>query len=407
WRNNLRRHQFRGVWPFSDTTESAADLAAADIDKQFWQNINRVRVAGGGTTNYVMAKDDIGNWYVKSYETDVDDIINSTIGLAKFALGARLGTDFLSTPNGQTPKDRSGLERAFDSYRQRYHEATRADYSLTQTLLQNDGEAAALTRVEAAALREVPDEVPEATKTKHSKIVVTAHERTVQALTSVWETEEADTPLLTEATAKNQSAAAVHQDIARRADRVIDGLRALHRFDAAATAAIQEQTPTLTENARGTYDQAKTSHAEKQAELDAVNAKLNRLAEDRAEIVAEAPAADAAEDIKKNHTQRLEAHDAKVDTLREQRRMLEGGIPPLRAREDEKRAALDAELAGLAAAKQAISREIGALILTVYEKREKAVAAFQNGVAALGEAAAATAPASPATSPAATVGAGS
>ena len=42
-------------------------LILGEIDKQFWQNINRVRVAGAGATNYVVAKDDIGNWYVKRY----------------------------------------------------------------------------------------------------------------------------------------------------------------------------------------------------------------------------------------------------------------------------------------------------------------------------------------------------
>jgi hypothetical protein len=70
------------------TTE---DLAVKEqIDKQFWQTINQVRLGGGGTTNYVVAKDDLGNWYVKGYENDLTSIVNSVKGLASFAIGAKL-----------------------------------------------------------------------------------------------------------------------------------------------------------------------------------------------------------------------------------------------------------------------------------------------------------------------------
>ena len=60
------------------------------LDKQNWQNINTIRVAGGGNTNYVVAKDDIGNWYVKNYSADPKDIIKSAQGLALFGAGPGL-----------------------------------------------------------------------------------------------------------------------------------------------------------------------------------------------------------------------------------------------------------------------------------------------------------------------------
>ncbi|MEM1330117.1 MAG: hypothetical protein AAGG07_06115 [Planctomycetota bacterium] len=56
------------------------------LDAVFWQNINRIRVSGGGNANYAVTKDDVGNWYVKSYSTDVEQIIESAKNLAMFGL---------------------------------------------------------------------------------------------------------------------------------------------------------------------------------------------------------------------------------------------------------------------------------------------------------------------------------
>lgn len=58
-----------------------------EIDKQFWQNINTVNLAGGGSTNYVLAKDDVGNWYVKTYSADPEAIFRSAQGLALYGFG--------------------------------------------------------------------------------------------------------------------------------------------------------------------------------------------------------------------------------------------------------------------------------------------------------------------------------
>jgi hypothetical protein len=52
-------------------------------------------VAGGGNTNYVIAKDDIGNWYVKNYSADPKDVIHSAQGLALFAVGPAIGSTSL------------------------------------------------------------------------------------------------------------------------------------------------------------------------------------------------------------------------------------------------------------------------------------------------------------------------
>lgn len=67
-----------------------------DVDKQFWSNINRVNVTGGGDTNYVIAKDDVGNWYVKGYSADPTSVFKSAQGLGLFALGGRMNTNLVS-----------------------------------------------------------------------------------------------------------------------------------------------------------------------------------------------------------------------------------------------------------------------------------------------------------------------
>ncbi len=67
-----------------------------EIDKQFWSNINRVNVTGGGDTNYVIAKDDVGNWYVKGYSADPTSVFKSAQGLGLFALGGRMNTNLVS-----------------------------------------------------------------------------------------------------------------------------------------------------------------------------------------------------------------------------------------------------------------------------------------------------------------------
>ncbi|HYE33627.1 MAG TPA: hypothetical protein VEH27_19565 [Methylomirabilota bacterium] len=62
-----------------------------EIDKQSWQNINNIKVAGGGKVNYVVAKDDVGNWYVKQYKTNRDKMFNTMRNAALFSVGNTFG----------------------------------------------------------------------------------------------------------------------------------------------------------------------------------------------------------------------------------------------------------------------------------------------------------------------------
>lgn len=133
WKNMLREHGNRSFFPWSPSRAKDNEKMVAEIDKQYWQNINRVRVAGAGDTNYVIAKDDVGNWYVKSYSTDMKDIMKSTSNLAKVAMGTGMGSSFLSRtssqdtdgqdlPSGTRPQTK--LERKYSEFSDRYRGET-------------------------------------------------------------------------------------------------------------------------------------------------------------------------------------------------------------------------------------------------------------------------------------------
>jgi hypothetical protein len=80
-----------------------------ELEKLYWQNINRVTLDGGGFTNFVIAKDDVGNWYVKAYSSDPEAIYKSAINLGLFNAGARLNTNLLQRQKLQERLDSNEL----------------------------------------------------------------------------------------------------------------------------------------------------------------------------------------------------------------------------------------------------------------------------------------------------------
>lgn len=156
WDNMLGGHMMRSI-PFGPQIGEFLNPDAkrdarinAEIDKQFWQNINRVRVAGGGFINYAVVKDDIGNWYVKGYSANPEDIIKSAKSLALFAAGAKAGANLLpgaesdkgEKPDGGEVDDadstKSGLERAFTKYKEGYIQQTQTDYDRLKEAISSD-----------------------------------------------------------------------------------------------------------------------------------------------------------------------------------------------------------------------------------------------------------------------------
>lgn len=99
WDNMLLKQGIRNL-PFSSQLRDIVGQAGerdrvltADLDKQFWQNINRVRVSGAGRTNQALVKDDVGNWYVKQYFGNTEKIVKSAKHLVLYSLGTKVPID--------------------------------------------------------------------------------------------------------------------------------------------------------------------------------------------------------------------------------------------------------------------------------------------------------------------------
>lgn len=92
-----------GAFIGSDSAEKIK--SKRELDKINWQNVNKVTLSGGGSTNYVIAKDDVGNWYVKAYGSDPDAIIKSATSLALFNAGKGVSVNLLRRADAQRRLD--------------------------------------------------------------------------------------------------------------------------------------------------------------------------------------------------------------------------------------------------------------------------------------------------------------
>jgi len=102
--------------------------------------------------NYVIAKDDIGNWYVKNYSADTEPIIKAAKSLALFGMGGQMGTNLLGSQDDQAggAAPASGgapLERLFEKHREKYTTRTEKDYADLVAMIEGKGIAA---RIEQA-----------------------------------------------------------------------------------------------------------------------------------------------------------------------------------------------------------------------------------------------------------------
>jgi hypothetical protein len=90
--------------------DNVSPAIAESVDKASWQTINSVTLNGGGYSNYVVAKDDIGNWYVKALGSDPAKMIQSAKNLLLFNLGGRIDQNLLEL-NDLRAVRRSQLEK--------------------------------------------------------------------------------------------------------------------------------------------------------------------------------------------------------------------------------------------------------------------------------------------------------
>jgi hypothetical protein len=90
WRNMLL-DRFKQIVKGDDIRNNTL----VDLDKAFWQNINTVRVTAAGDSNFTLAKDDVGNWYVKAMGADPKAMIEAAKGMALYNLGGRFDANLL------------------------------------------------------------------------------------------------------------------------------------------------------------------------------------------------------------------------------------------------------------------------------------------------------------------------
>lgn len=138
WRNMLTEvagAAFNGA-PTQEQKERVETQTA--IDRQFWQNINRVRVTGTGDTTYALVKDDIGNWYVKGYKGDPEKVIKGVQAMALTAVSGAMKAGVLQRAQdvekaraSGTPLDPKSsptvLGKQVDHFQKLYQDATEKD----------------------------------------------------------------------------------------------------------------------------------------------------------------------------------------------------------------------------------------------------------------------------------------
>ncbi len=104
WQNMLNDTLGNAFGGQSGEARRKADIRDS-LDKAYWQNINTVRVSAAGSSNYVLAKDDVGNWYVKAMGNDPKAMVNAAKNLALFNAGGKIDADLLRMNQLQTRLD--------------------------------------------------------------------------------------------------------------------------------------------------------------------------------------------------------------------------------------------------------------------------------------------------------------
>jgi hypothetical protein len=147
--------------------------ARVQLEKVFWQNINRVTVSGGGATNYVLAKDDVGNWYVKAYASDTTQIFQSARNLFLFNTGRKLDVNLLERADLRSRANNMGLS---ETERTKSAELL-ADKGAYTTPAEQDFASRSQQRYAAIYLAEAQ---------RHGKDLVVAYRGWVKELNTAW-----------------------------------------------------------------------------------------------------------------------------------------------------------------------------------------------------------------------------
>ncbi|MDP5138373.1 hypothetical protein ORJ04_20705 [Rheinheimera baltica] len=138
WQNMLSNGALRSI-PLFGSLKANNNITQQQIDKQFWQNINTVRITGGGDTNYVVVKDDIGNWYVKGYSSDPKEIYQTVANVALYNVAGKAGY-LLEQGNAALSLKGSAnvLDAMYGRFFEKYTKATEAQFGVLKSWLDKD-----------------------------------------------------------------------------------------------------------------------------------------------------------------------------------------------------------------------------------------------------------------------------
>ncbi len=371
WRNELARQAVKSM-PILGGSITRKYLDASDvdakvrsqIDRQFWQNVNSIRVSGAGNTNYVMVQDDIGNWYVKGYSANPERIFQSAAGLAQFALGNSLGTDILNRPlagqGGAPAPQPTALEAVFDKQQDAYDKATAATFADVRAAVDGGLENAVTERWNADSRTRLARDDGLAAQIEGAEAVL-------------------DTAL----EELNKDDADDREQVAARPARIVQGMKAMDRFRAALNGNIRKNVTTDEEKAglktaEETLEDRKAATATQQAAVTALETKC--------------PESLPKEEQESGECAALPDEKTKLNTLKEQEAEQRKKVDEAKKKVADKQAAIDAAV-------DDVNQVVEARLSGLLERREAAVKAYENAIAFTGEVVSAEGAPPPASAP--------
>jgi len=359
WSNLLEDHGKKSAIPWAPTAQTKVEqYVPTEIDKQFWQNVNQVKLSGVGSVNYAIAKDDIGNWYVKAYSADADSIIKSAKNLALFNLGAKAGTDLLANAGADgtgTSAQPSGYARVFERFESKYLESTRKDTESLDTALEGTAEA----------IRKAWQAEPQTAA--HLGVLEDSLKGPAAAL------KEARTTL--------QKASGADTDAKKQPLALVNGLRALLRFESALAGNLRGS---LASEARQQSKAAQELVRAKQTEISQTDAELVRV--ERREAEARSTVTGQGANVTDEATAALREATQSLAAVRRNRDQRADELQPLIKAEAAKQAEVDAKAKAEGMAAQRANELVRGKIAALLAARQRTVAEFENAVAAIGDA---------------------
>jgi hypothetical protein len=359
WSNLLEDHGKKSAIPWTPTAQNKVEqYVPTEIDKQFWQNVNQVKLSGVGSVNYAIAKDDIGNWYVKAYSADADSIIKSAKNLALFNLGAKAGTDLLAAANGGAEgaaAQPSGYARVFERFEAQYLESTRKDAESLDAVLEGTAEAI------RAAWQAEP--------------------RTAPHLGALEDSLKGPAAALKEARTALQKGSAGDAGTKKQPLALVNGLRALLRFDSTLAANLRGS---LARDARKQLKEAQNQLRDKQAEVSQADAELVRA--ERREAETRSTATGQGSNVTEEATTALREATQALAAARRNRDQKNDELQPLVKAEAAKQAEVDAKAKAEGLAAQRANELVRGRTAAVLAARQRTVSQFENAVAAIGDA---------------------